>query len=157
MSLLSLVPIVLSLLPLNTWQPQAQVPARSQSNPSARAKLDHRIPAADPNKYKGIRDGNDWQNPYLVIHPNGVEIISKSSLIERRIILTDQLASALTRLPLTAWPYGRVIAVSNIGIRNGFFGSPVYQKDEQLIARNRTEIEKILKSLKVKVDWWPSN
>src|SRR5947209_7116497 len=139
MKLLCLVLIALSLSPSNTCTPQ--VSTNSQSNALAKIKLDSRIPPADPSKYKDVGNGDAWQNPSLVVYPDGIEIISKSPLAERKIVPAAQLAKTLVALPLMAWPYGRVIAISETSLRNGFFGSPIFQKDEQLISRNKIEAE----------------
>ncbi|MDT4965940.1 MAG: hypothetical protein QOJ64_677 [Acidobacteriota bacterium] len=130
---------------------------RSEFGISDPISLDSAIPSADPAKYESVRDGSDWRNPYLVIRPDGVELFAGSPVSQRRIVSTDELARTLAKLPLSAWPYGRVVAMQTVGLRNGFFGSEVWQKDEQIITRNRSETERIMKSLEVAIRLWPSN
>lgn len=130
---------------------------RSEFGISDQISLDSAIPSADPAKYESIREGSDWRNPYLVIRPDGVELSAGSPVSQRRIVSTDELARTLASLPLSAWPYGRVVAMQTVGLRNGFFGSEVWQKDEQLITRNKTETERIMNSLEVTIRLWPSN
>ena len=113
-------------------------------------KFDSRIPPPDPGKYKDVRDARDWRNPYLVIRPEGVEVISRSAAAERQIISCEKLAGHLESLPVTAWPYGRVVAAQEISIRRGD------RRDDQPIAENKAKVERILASLDVKVAWWPS-
>lgn len=40
-----------------------------------RQPLRKRIPKAEPAKYRQVRDGRDWKNPYLVVRRDGIEII----------------------------------------------------------------------------------
>jgi len=111
-------------------------------------KLDEKIPKADKKKYESIRDGKDWANPFLVVTAEGVEIRSKGIAKGRKTVATKELRKTLTSLPVSAWPYGRVVAVVEIGIRS--------DNDDALIKENRKSVEKILKDLEVSVDPWPS-
>jgi hypothetical protein len=63
----------------------------------------------------------------------------------------------LISLPITAWPYGRIIGLQHISIRNGFPNSEVWRNDEVLIEKNNLEANKVLSSLGIKIKWWPSN
>jgi hypothetical protein len=126
--------------------PAAQSSVGSQQTGS---RLNH-IPPPDRGNYSHVRDARDWQNPYLVIRAEGVEVILKNTSVGRKIITCDELAAYLETLPATAWPYGRVVAAQEIGIRRGD------GKDNQRIAENRARVERILTSLGVKVDWWAS-
>lgn len=110
----------------------------------------HDIPPPVPGRYKDVRDAREWQNPYLVIRAEGVEVILKNTPVGRSVISCDGLAAYLESLPVTAWPYGRVVAAQEIGIRRGD------GKDHQPIAENVARVERILTSLGVKVDWWAS-
>jgi len=74
-------------------------PVRSATNATSSAagvtarqtpsKFDSRIPPPDLSKYKDVRDAKDWQNPYLVVRAEGVEVISKSNSVERQIVSCD--------------------------------------------------------------------
>ena len=122
--------------------------AQSSAGPQqTRKKLDSHIPPPDPGKYKDVRDARDWQNPYLVIRAEGVEVISRSAAVERQSIPCDELAVFLESLPATAWPYGRVVAAQEIGIRRGD------GRDDQPIAENKARVERILRLLGIQVDW----
>ena len=106
----------------------------------------------DASKYKSVTDAKDWQNPFLTIRSDGVGIrVRAISMNEERVIHVSDLEKTLKSLPLSAWPYGKVVAASEIGIRSG------RSEENQLIERNRTEVERILSSLGVTVEWWPSN
>jgi hypothetical protein len=115
---------------------------------SPNQELDERIPAADPQKYKGINDAGNWLNPYLIIRAEGIEVIGKG-ITGRKLVATETLRQTLVSLSVDAWPYGRVVAAQDAGLRNGS-GS-----DEKPINRNHRAAEAILKALGVKVEWWP--
>jgi hypothetical protein len=91
--------------------------------------LKDRIPPAKPNRYHYIVDASHWQNPYLMVHANGVEVLEK--------------------LPDHAWPYGLVVGVSESGVR-----AP---GDDPGITRNREELLRLLREAGVTVELWPSS
>jgi plasmid stabilization system protein ParE len=62
----------------------------------------------------------------------------------------EGLSRVLADLPVRAWPYGRVVMATDLGIRAGN-GS-----DEEPIRRNHEAAQEILDDLDVEVDWWPS-
>jgi hypothetical protein len=49
---------------------------------------------------------------------------------------------------VSAWPYGRVVAVQEIGVRAG--------KDEKPIKQNKAAVTEGLKGLGVEIVWWPA-
>lgn len=120
-------------------------------------KLGSRIRPPDTRKYKDVIDGNDWLNPYLVIRPEGIEVIWRVSAAERRVVRRNELKKVLISFPVAAWPYGRVIGAQEIGIRGGTPNSEIWLRDEKLIEKNRLEANRTLASLGIKINWWPSN
>ena len=110
--------------------------------------LDPRIGPADVQRYESIRDSGDWQNPFLTIRSEGVEITLRRS--GSHIVAVADLGQALIGLPVSAWPYGRVVAVTVIGIRAPDRG------DEGPITENLRATFEILKKLGVTVERWPT-
>ena len=100
------------------------------------------------NKCGGITDARDWPNPYIVVNAKDIAVISRGSSVAQREMPLDQLAVFLKQLPKNAWPCGKVVAAQ----QNGITGPD----DEPIIKENCAKLNKILKGLKVKVDWWPS-
>lgn len=115
---------------------------------SAQAKrLDPQIGPPAPALYKSIRDANNWKNPYLVILHDGVEVITRRAPSRRRTVTTEQLAQTLIDLPVSDWPYGRVIAVQEQPVRAG--------DDDKPIAENLHAALVVLRRLDLTVDRWP--
>jgi hypothetical protein len=109
-------------------------------------KLDPRIPIADREKYRSIRDAKDWENPYLVVLRDSVDVRAKGY---RDTLPVSELRQALVKLPVSAWPYGAVVAVQQIHLR------AVGGADDAAIKSNVDETLAVLKALKVHPDLWP--
>jgi hypothetical protein len=58
-----------------------------------------------------LRDLKGWQNPYLIVRENGIGLVDMSNH-EVHILKPDEVPTQLTALPSSAWPYGRVVLVS---------------------------------------------
>ena len=121
---------------------------RLSGSPMQEQQLNSRIPAADHEKFKSIRDAQDWSNPYLVVYADGIEVISKAVPSGRKLVAPANLRRTLIGLPASAWPYGRVVAIQEAGIR--------VPGDDQRIKRNKQVAEAALKALRLEFEWWPS-
>ena len=109
--------------------------------------LRQRIPKADPTKYQSVRDGADWKNPYLIVRPEGVEILGVTTAAQT--VAVELVPAVLEKLPDAAWPYGLIVAVQDVGIVGGITDTP-------RINANRTKLLKLLQELGVAVDPWPA-
>ena len=109
--------------------------------------LQDRIPKPDPKKYDSVQDARDWKNPYLVVRRDGVEIVGITPV--GRAITVESVPGVLDRLPDSAWPYGLVVVVQDMGILSG-------STDLARIDVNRTKLLNLLKKLGVAVERWPS-
>jgi len=108
--------------------------------------LENRIPKPDPKKYHSVQDAKDWKNPYLIVRRDGIEIVGMTPV--GRAITVESVPGVLERLPASAWPYGLVVAVQDIGILSG-------KTDLAHIEANRTKLLNLLKELGIAVDRWP--
>lgn len=113
---------------------------------TAERTLRQRVLPADPTKYKDIRDGASWANPFLLVRRGGVEIIGVTDVGNG--IPIDRVEGVLLRLPDSAWPYGLVVAVQENGIRAPGDDAPIRAIREKLLA--------LLKRLGIAADLWPS-
>lgn len=112
------------------------------------ARLDPRIKPAVAERYKAIRNANKWENPYLMVGPDNI-VVRANGLAGIKIVLPDALEQTLLELPVTAWPYGKVVAVQENGDRTD-------KSDDKPIADNVASVRATLKKLGVTFDKWPS-
>src|SRR5580693_6945547 len=106
--------------------PSAPAQAAASVSPEARIQ---QIPPADPQKYSGSRDMKAWRNLYLIVRLDGVGLLDVSNN-EQQIVDPDKLAEALAKLPPSAWPYGRVVAIQEISASSS-------EEDKVRLRKNR--------------------
>jgi hypothetical protein len=111
--------------------------------------LAEHVGPANPEKYRSVQDGADWKNPSLTVQPNGIEIRTNKADGPLTVPVSGVIRY-LSTLPMTAWPYGLVVAVSDNGVRDG-------SKDtDSRIKQNRTDLMRRLHKAGVKAELWPS-
>ncbi len=115
---------------------------------ATKVKLSPRIPPPDPNKYERIQDAANWRNPYVNVFAEELEFTCLAAGTRNKRIQPTELETTLALLPVSAWPYGRVVAVSEAGVR--------VPSDTPHIKANVTKVTKTLESLGVAANWWPS-
>jgi len=142
LSILSMSLVVLASCAKPPRAPEETVAAVS---PEARIQ---QIPAADPQKYTGMRDMKAWRNPYLVVRVDGVGLLDVSNN-EQQIVDPDKLSAAMAKLPASAWPYGRVVAIQEISAAST-------DEDKAKLRKNRALVAGTLESMQVLIDWVPS-
>jgi hypothetical protein len=69
------------------------------------------VPAADPSKSPSLTGSKHWSNPYLVIHPDAVALLTGVAANEEQILKPGEVLNTLAHLPASAWPYGRAVAI----------------------------------------------
>jgi hypothetical protein len=116
-----------------------------EANPEIRIQ---QIPAADPQKYAGLRDMKAWRNPYLIVRVDGVGLLDVSNN-EQQIVNPDRLSEALAKLPTSAWPYGRIVAIQEINTSGS-------EEDKATLRKNRALVAGALESIQVLIKWVPS-
>jgi len=89
-----------------------------------------------------------WRNPYLIVRTDGVALYDPADSAEI-ILKPDELLAALARLPRSNWPYGRVVAATEIGVRKS-------EQDGVAIRRNRGIVGGMLEGVKVAIKWVPA-
>jgi hypothetical protein len=112
-------------------------------------RLDSRIPTPAPPALSGQRTANDWHNPFLMVTIDGIDLFPVAPVGGApQHIPIAKLAATLTSLPRSAWPLGRVVAVTEIGLRS--------LGDDVRIRANRQAVERILSALAISISRWPS-
>jgi hypothetical protein len=113
---------------------------------------DHRLNAAigPPNvtMYRSIRDSRDWRNPILIVQDDGVWI--KANRLDTHVAIED-VKGFLIGLPVSAWPYGRIVAQSDQGILPVPFDEYIRN-----MSRIRQRLAVVLRDLHIHVELWPS-
>jgi len=124
-------------------------PPEAPEEPAASAEVRiQQIPPADPQKYADVRDMKTWRNPYLIVRVDGVGLLDVRNN-EQQIVDPDKLPEALARLPMSAWPYGRVVAIQEISAASS-------EEDKAKLRKNRALAAGALESMKVLINWVPS-
>jgi len=105
------------------------------------------IPAAQSSMYDAV-NMKQWRNPYLIVRADGVALLDAPDNAEI-ILKPDQLLPTLATLPRTDWPYGRVVAATEIT-------HSVSDQDGVAIRRNKGIVGGILQGAHIAVKWVPS-
>jgi hypothetical protein len=105
------------------------------------------IPDATPEKYRSPGAKKGWQNPYLIVRADGVGLLDPDDHLEH-ILKPEELTRALGNLPPSAWPYGRVVAVTENGVRGS-------AESDAKIRQNRAIVAGTLETLHVLINWIP--
>jgi len=90
----------------------------------------------------------DWKNPYLILHGDSVGILDVNNNVERTV-KPDELLDALSKLPASAWPYGRVVAIQEPA-------PPKSESEAVEMRRQRGIVAGTLVDAKVLVNWIPA-
>lgn len=106
------------------------------------------LPQADPAQYDRMQDMKKWRNPYLIVRADGVALYDSADSAEI-LLKTDEVLPALARLPASNWPYGRVVAAAEIGVRAS-------EQEGIAIRRNKGIVGGLLESAHVAIRWVPS-
>jgi hypothetical protein len=105
------------------------------------------VPAADPGQYEHVADMRKWHNPYLLLRTDGVALLDTADSAEIELKPNEMLA-VLSHLPATAWPYGRVVAISE--------NVPKTSEQEAIaVRRNKGIVGGILQGAHVAIEWVP--
>ena len=136
-----------SLLVFSVIVAACSSPQNAPKAPDPEAVL-QALPQAVPAQYDRIQDMKRWRNPYLIVRADGVALYDSADRAEI-LLKTDEVLPALARLPASDWPYGRVVAAAEIGVRAS-------EQEGIAIRRNKGIVGGLLESAHVAVKWVPS-
>jgi hypothetical protein len=94
-------------------------------------------------EYDSIRDAKDWQNPFLIVDADAIEIVLPD---DRARVPVDKLHNYLSELPGRYWPYGKIVAVGEGGLRP--------PNADGVIRQNKAQVKQILDSMGIRINWW---
>ena len=109
--------------------------------------LDPAIGPANAAKYESILDAQEWLNPYLSVCLDRIVLSVRSVNRVDETVPLGTLRNVLLDLPVTAWPYGRVV-----GLQDCSLGS----RDDVEARKTMLGVDEILDALRVEKDRWPS-
>jgi len=136
-----------ALLALSVTLAACSSPQNVPNAPEPQAVL-QALPRADPAQYDRIQDMKKWRNPYLIVRADGVALYDSADSAEI-LLKTDDVLPALARLPASNWPYGRVVAAAEIGVRAS-------EQEGIAIRRNKGIVGGQLEGAHVAIKWVPS-
>ncbi|HKY20280.1 MAG TPA: hypothetical protein VJM31_03585 [Vicinamibacterales bacterium] len=113
---------------------------------ASQGRLRKQIQKANPKKFETVRDAKQWRNPFVVVTANGIEVISTKVPGGRKHVAVEDFRSLLMALPLSAWPYGRVVA-----LQDNSFGPTARPTGANIIQ----SVKRTLTDLDVEAELWP--
>lgn len=109
------------------------------------------VAQADPAKLPALNSNKHWSNPYLVIRPQTVGLLTDITAHEEQLLKPEEVLNALAQLPKTAWPYGRAVAILVDD------KSTTSEQDKISLRRNRGIVAGALEGAQVAIDWVPTS
>ncbi|MGA9529334.1 MAG: hypothetical protein WBS24_14560 [Terriglobales bacterium] len=106
------------------------------------------IPQPDPAKYPKLDDMSNWKNPYFVVREDGLGLVDLENH-EVHILTPEQIPAELASLGWNAWPYGRVVLVTEAAPKN-----PTPEAKAE-VRKNRALLAGTLKELGVVMQEFP--
>jgi hypothetical protein len=114
---------------------------------SSNQQLNPRIGSPVPAKYDAVRDPKDWLNPYLQVCAGAIDLTVHSVKRKSSVTIRD-LRDTLVKLPVEAWPYGRIVALQECS--TGIPG------DADARRQRLAEVNAVLKALGLQASLWPA-
>jgi len=106
------------------------------------------IRAPDPSKFPKFESMGDWKNPYFVVRDDGIGRVDLSNH-EIHILTPEQIPAELASLGSSAWPYGRVVLVTEAMPKDAT------EQTKIEIRKNRALLAGTLKELDVQMKEFP--
>ena len=106
------------------------------------------IPAPDPSKFPKLQNMSGWKNPYFVVRDDGIGLVDLSNH-EVHILTPEQIPAELVSLGSAAWPYGRVVLVTQAVPKDA------NDQTKATIRKNRALLAGTLKELNVQMEEFP--
>lgn len=119
--------------------------SNSQTKQKKHNNLDA-VPKPRDAEIRRIRSADEWPNPYIVVSSDGFELVLGHGGDSIKKAHLPEIEEVLLNLPVQSWPLGRIVAVTENGLRN----------PGEDLTKQREEVQRMLKARKVRVELWPS-
>ena len=140
--------IITLVLVLGASYATAQTSRLVQTEPQKDTRVIDSLPVPDDEQIRKVRTGDEWHNPYVIVHSDGYELILRDQPRRFVHISLRDLEQILLKTAVQQWPLGKVVALQESGLR-----SP---GDDSKIASNLKAVKRMLESYELRVDLWPS-
>jgi hypothetical protein len=140
--------ISLIVLVLGFWPGTPASSSSTQTKSQKDTRVIDSLAAPNDDEIRKIRTADQWHNPLVMVHRDGYELILHNQPRSQVLLNLNELEHSLLKMPLERWRLGRVVAVSENGLR-----SP---GDDAKIASNLKALKRMLESHKLRTDQWPS-
>jgi hypothetical protein len=137
-----LIALILVVSFASCTKPDAPLPQPSADTPKETGL--ERIPEGDPAKYPRLQDLPQWRNPQLVVREDGIGLVDRENH-EVHILTPEQVPAELVSLSETAWPYGRVVLVTQAASKDAS------EQTKAKLRENRGLLMGTLKELQVQI------
>jgi len=115
--------------------------------------LDSKIAQPDRKQFTAIRNTQEWRNPFIVLNSDGTLSITAQGTYRSKVD-AKELEDLLSKLPVTAWPFGRVISIQPSSMRSP--DQERFAEEDRLIKRAWSIVRDVVRDLKVEMNVWPS-
>jgi hypothetical protein len=115
--------------------------------------LSETIPPPDRKQFLTVKKQEDWRNPFLRLNSDGtVTLLASSNAFQK--LEGVNLEKALVELPVSDWPFGRVIAVQPCATRSE--DKAQYALEDKALKETWSRMRDTMSKLNVQVNLWPS-
>jgi hypothetical protein len=99
----------------------------------------------NPKLYDRVQIAEEWENPFIQVQGDFVSIRAHGA---RTRVSVGQVISVLRALPVSAWPYGKVVALEA--------GSgPQAPGTAQATEQTRVQLDVLLRVNDIEINYWP--
>ena len=123
-------------------------PVESCATKQQKMRLNPAIQAPKPERVNEITS-RQWPNPSIEISDHVISVIWGGRRQQYKTMQPEEVEGFMVRLPVSAWPYGRIIEVSESALHSGGNTEMNYR------VRSRTLVEAAMKRLHVTVQLGP--
>jgi hypothetical protein len=120
----------------------------SKAGAAKKATVLESLPEPDQNAIRQIRTAEDWHNPYVMVCPDGYELILRGRPRTAERLSLRELEQTLLTLPFEQWPLGRVIAIQENAVRS--------KGDDEKIEENMAALKRMVEVHKIRTNLWPT-